>query len=466
MSLKRRLTLTHALVGLLAVLIVAVLTTVLVQRNFARLRTEAVIERAADRLADYYTLNGDWNGVDRVFRRQLAGIDAQGPARRPHIQLLDANNQLVFDSQHARTQLAGVAPIQGIKLPVLSDSSTVGTIIYAPGQLEQVQSATEQEFLQRFYLSVAGGSVLAILAALGIGLLITRQLTTPLRSMTVAARRLAAGERHTPLTVPAEAELGALALAFNTMAADLDHQEQLRRQLVADIAHELRTPLSVLRLQVESLEDGVAQPTAETLSSLGQEVGLLQRLVEDLRLLSLADAGQMTFALANIDPHDLVAHAATMYAPRARQQGIELRVNASPVLPKIRADQQRLAQVLGNLIENALRYTPAGGVVTLGVQQKVAADAPSLVGTVVFSVADSGPGIAPGDLAHIFDRFYRADRARSRETGGSGLGLAIVQRLTEALGGQVSVESELGNGTVFRVALPVAAALRQVSAVV
>lgn len=447
MSLKRRLTLSHALVGLLAVLIVAVLTTVLVQRNFARLRTDAAIERAADRLGDFYAANGGWQGVERVFRRQLLGIDTLGPARRPRVQLLDASGQFVYDSQRPRGQAADSA-IQGIRLPVTSDGVQVGTLIYAPGQIEQAQSATEQDFLRRLYLSVAGGSVLAILSALVVSLLITRQLTTPLRSMTVAARRLASGERHTPLLVPAQAELGELALAFNTMASDLDHQEQLRRQLVADIAHELRTPLSVLRLQVESLEDGVAQPTPETLGSLGQEVGLLQRLVDDLRLLSLAEAGQMTLAPTVIDPQDLIDHAATMYTPRARQQGIDLRIAAATPLPELRTDPQRLAQVLGNLLENALRYTPAGGVVTLGA---VAASA-----SVVFTVADTGPGIAPDDLMHIFDRFYRADRARSRETGGSGLGLAIVQRLTEALGGQVAVESQLGKGTVFRVALPVA----------
>lgn len=276
-----------------------------------------------------------------------------------------------------------------------------------------------------------------------------------MRSLTRAAQRLAANERHEPLTQPDDAELAELALAFNTMADQLAHQESLRRQMMADIAHELRTPLSVLRLQVEGLEDGVEQPTPEVFRSLREEVNLLERLINDLRLLSLADAGQLSLMRELIDPQGVVERVATGACQRARQQGIDLRVETDRPLPLLYADQQRLAQVLGNLLENALRYTPPGGRVTLRAFGQERSNGARLSPTCVFEVSDTGPGIAPEHLPCIFERFFRADRARTRETGGSGLGLAIVHRLVDAHDGQVEVNSTPGQGTTFRVILPI-----------
>lgn len=464
-SLRQRLTFTHALIGLIAVVTVAVLTTALVLRSFDRLRTQASITAATQRLADFYDLHGDWRGVEVALRRQFgASVAGLRPAARPHVQLLDEQGQVIFDSNRPRARGAAIASTAGENRPIVVDNKTVGTLIFVPGAVEQVTTATERDFLARLYFSVLGGSVVATLVALLVGLLITRSLTRPLRSMTLAAQGLAAGVTHTPLAVPADRELADLAHAFNMMAADLDKQELLRRQLVADIAHELRTPLSVLRLQVESIEDGVEQPTPAVLVSIGQEVALLQRLVDDLRLLSLAEAGQISLAIERLDAQAALAHIAAIYALRARQHQIELRIAPACTLPEVAADPQRLAQVLGNLVENALRYTPAGGVVTLRAAPEPhaqhvpmrATTALDLAPWVVFEVSDTGGGIAAADLPHLFDRFFRTDRARSRETGGSGLGLAIVQRLTEAMGGSVAVESEIGSGTTFRVMLPAA----------
>ena len=240
------------------------------------------------------------------------------------------------------------------------------------------------------------------------------------------------------------------------MAAELAHQEDIRRQLTADVAHELRTPLSVLQLQIESLEDGIEQPTPELFGSLRQEVVLLSRLVEDLRLLSLAEAGRLHLSIEELDPHEVLTRASAVVAPLARQHNIEVRLKESGPLPPLRADPQRLQQVLRNLLENALRYTPAGGNVVIRAQSLP--NGPDSDGIsephILLEVADSGAGISPADLPSIFNRFYRTDRARTREMGGSGLGLAIVQRLVEAQGGKVSVESQDGQGATFRVVLP------------
>jgi signal transduction histidine kinase len=281
------------------------------------------------------------------------------------------------------------------------------------------------------------------------------------------------------------------------MADELERQQLLRRQLVADIAHELRTPLSVLRVQIESLEDGIEQPTPATLASLSEEVGLLTRLVDDLRLLSLADAGQLSLSIGDVDATAAAERVVRMAAARARQQGIELRAELPDAPLTVVADPQRLAQVLGNLVENALRYTPSGGNVIVRVyadhrpmpsseakgptteprSEQLAVDQPgptltrspahpltrlhrppSVVGSqpsfVVFEVADTGPGIPPDELPLIFERFYRADKTRARETGGSGLGLAIVQRLVEIQGGRIWASSAVGRGATFHVALP------------
>jgi signal transduction histidine kinase len=480
-SLRSRLTFTHALVALVAVLIVALLVTVLIRLVFERQRaqiTEEQIQISADsmaeRLAGQYQQRGGWAGVEARLRQQYAQAAPASPIRRTHFQLFDARGQLLFDSAFPVGRRQGPPIAGGVESQVVVDGQAVGALIFEVPR--GALTPQERAFLLGTYLSIAVGSLLAGLIALIVGSLITGRVTRPLRALKDAARRLAGGARHEPLAIPPDAELAELALAFNSMAAELERQQQLRRQLVADIAHELRTPLSVLRVQLESLEDGIEQPTPATLASLSEEVGLLTRLVDDLRLLSLADAGQLSLSIADVDAIAAAERVVRVATARARQQGVDLRAELPsdgepPLLAA--ADPQRLAQVLGNLVENALRYTPPGGNVVVRVYadhrppttdhrpRLRGEDAqPSVVGgqssVVVFEVADTGPGIPPDELPQIFERFYRADKARARETGGSGLGLAIVQRLVEMQGGRIWASSALGRGATFHVALPAA----------
>ncbi len=322
-SLRTRLTFTHALVAIIAVAIVAVLATVLIRAAFNRFAPQAAANNLADQLSDRYQQWGGWDGVDTRLRklRQEPRFD-QTPLgrliRSRRVQIFDDRDQLIFDSAGpAQRRLVPHIP-GGADSPIVVDSRTVGTAVVSGDRA--LLNQQERSFLGVVYLSVIGGSVLAVVVALVVGLVITGRMTRPLRSFQDAAQRLARGARHKPLAIPPDKELAELAISFNSMAAELEHQQQLRRQLVADIAHELRTPLSVLRLQLEGMQDGIEQPTPATLHSLAEEVGLLTRLVDDLRLLSLADAGQVSLAIDELDAGTMIDRAVTAAAARARQQ--------------------------------------------------------------------------------------------------------------------------------------------------
>jgi signal transduction histidine kinase len=464
-------------VALVAVVIVATLTSVLIQRGFDNLsdrQAQAEANDTAERLGEYYDRRGNWRGIEALLRRSTL-LQQRTSAQRRRIQLLDESGSILFDSASPLGVRKASQIANAMRAPVEVNGRVVGAVLVSAAGDDLSQA--ERDFLARVRLSVLIGSVTAGAVALIAGLVSASRVTSPLRSLTVAARRLASGVRHDPLPLPADRELAELATAFNTMASELQHQEDLRRQQVADIAHELRTPLSVMRLQLESIEDGIEQPTPDLLGSLTEEVGLLGRLVDDLRLISLADAGQLSLNIATIDVGDCLRQAATSASARARQQGLTLQTELPEAPLQIRADPQRVAQVLGNLLENAIRYTPSGGVVTLSATRQLPPAPAALIATrptrrfpasnrqpsqpigasarVVMIVRDTGPGIPPEDVARLFERFWRADRARARETGGSGLGLAIVKRLTELQGGQVWATSELGHGTSFHVAFPI-----------
>jgi signal transduction histidine kinase len=222
------------------------------------------------------------------------------------------------------------------------------------------------------------------------------------------------------------------------MAANLAASEEQRRQMVADIAHELRTPLSVMQANLEAMQDGVLPTDAEQLASLHEETLLLSRLVADLRLLSLAEAGQLELELTEADLGELASRAAERLRPAADARGVALAVEIAAGLPRVQVDADRFIQMIGNLVDNALRYTPPGGRIELAVRWSGEAGPTRRP---IVAVTDTGGGIAPADLPHVFDRFYRGDKSRARASGGSGLGLAIVKQLVEAHGGQVWAES-------------------------
>lgn len=312
--------------------------------------------------------------------------------------------------------------------------------------MRRVMGVPEMRFLLQLRRATWQAVFVGVLAAVVLGVVVARYVTAPLRQMSAAASRVGAGDLAQQVPVPSDDDLGSLAAAFNTMTSDLRRLEDSRRNLVADIAHELGTPLSVLQANLEGMLDGVVEAAPDRLAALHTQVRLLARLVEDLRDLSLAQAGRLPLDLRPVDLAALAVDAAAAVIPHAAEKDVTVRSRIASGLPTIVADRERLMQIVHNLLDNAIRHTPAGGEVTVGLDR--------LGDQVRLWVQDTGPGIPPEETARIFDRFYRLDASRSRASGGSGLGLAIVKSLVEAHGGQVTVTSQQGEGSTFSVVLP------------
>jgi two-component system sensor histidine kinase BaeS len=297
-------------------------------------------------------------------------------------------------------------------------------------------------------VSIGVGTAAALLTAAAVSLLITRRLARPIRALGTAAARVAAGDYTARVTPPGLGpELDTLTAAFNAMATALASTEATRRRLLADAAHELRTPLATLDAYLEGLADGVRAPSQETWDVLAGQTARLRRLTEDIELVSRAEEGQLPLHRVPVALNGLVTTAAEAARPGYDRRGVNLATRLAPQLPSLTADPDRLAQVLAGLLANALRHTPPGGQVTVTTQTA----GPS----VTITVTDTGDGIAAGHLPHIFERFYRADAGRDRAHGGSGIGLTIARALIAAHGGTLTAASDgPGTGARFTITLP------------
>ncbi len=295
-------------------------------------------------------------------------------------------------------------------------------------------------------LSIA--ALAAFLAAVAVSTFTARRIVGPVRAMMKASQRIAAGDYHERVLVPGQDELGALARAFNRMAETLEQTEQRRMELIGDVAHELRTPLSNIKGIMEGLIDGVLNAEPATFLNVQREVARLQRLVHDLEELSRAEAGQIPLAPRPVHLTDLVHTVADRLRPQFEDKNVSLHLDVPTSLPQVQADPGRITQVLLNLLGNALQYTPANGQVTVRARREGQ--------EVAVVVQDSGIGIPAEHLPHIFERFYRVDKSRSRPGGGSGIGLTIAKHLVEAHGGRIWATSPgPGQGSTFSFTLPI-----------
>lgn len=439
------------LVALAAVGLVAVHANMATTRQFELYVSQGKQRRAAQlvpEFAAYYQRTGSWSGVEEW----MAGLQpAQGGGQRrgqgaaagtDRILLAGVDGEVRADSagEMAGTRLSETELAQGV--PVEAGGEQVGVLLVTSGGT--VHEGLEAEFLAEVNRSFWLAGLLAAGLALLLSLLLARQLTAPLRALTEAAGRLTAP--ITPGDVPQVRvrggdEIGQLGRTFNDMARSLGHQETLRRNLLSDVAHELRTPLSVVRSDLEAILDGVYEPSDEVLASLHEETLLLGRLVDDLQALAQAEAGQLRLERQPTDLGELLQGLLSGFECLTGP-GPALCLEVAPDLPLVAVDRQRVRQVVANLVSNALRHA-AGST-------RIVVSAVPRGEEVQVSVADDGPGIPPEDLPHVFDRFWKG----SRTGQGSGLGLAIARELVLAHGGEIRAESTPGVGTAFRFTLP------------
>jgi len=332
-------------------------------------------------------------------------------------------------------------------------SGMMGGDMMQPSDMEGMMGSVGRAFgLALLYSLMVAGAVAMVVAAAS-SVFVSRRIVEPLANMTAATRRIASGRYGERVPVGTSDELGELSESFNAMAKTLEDTEQRRLDLISDVSHEMRTPLSTIEGYMEGLIDGVVQPSEETWGMVHGEAVRLRRLVDDLQELSRAEAGRLVLWEEVVGPRDAARRAAERLAPLFEEKGVALGTEAPEELPPVLADPDRLAQVLTNLLGNALRHTPKGGSVTV--------DAARRGDVALFRVEDTGEGIAPGHLPHVFERFYRAEQSRSRAGGGAGVGLAISKALVEAMGGRIWAESAgAGKGAAFTFTLPFASDVR------
>ena len=458
-----KLTLAFLAVALLAVGVAALLSLRFTGDEFRQyvVRNNVMAEPfLSESLSAYYAANGGWVGVEAALADfwqssgagQGAGMGmgqgrglGMGRGAGAGLTLADASGRVLYDSSGQLTgrRLSDAVLAQGVAL--MQEDQRIGTLLNV--QPAQVALDVEgQAFLDRVRQSLLLAGALAVGVALVLGLVISWRLTAPLRQLTHAAGAIAAGDLSQRVPARGGDELGEVGQAFNKMAASLEEGETLRRNMMADVAHELRTPLTVIQGNLQAILDGVYPLDEAQVASLFDETRLLTRLVDDLRELALAEAGQLRLEHEPVDLASLAQGVVGNFSPGAEAAGVKLACAISGEGLEVTGDADRLGQVLRNLISNALRHTPAGGRVTVSVGRSGE--------RVLLEVADTGTGIAPEDLPHVFDRFYRGDKSRSRRGGGAGLGLAIARQLVIAHGGEIAAESTLGAGTTFRVTLP------------
>ncbi len=463
-SLAMRLILAFLLVSLTGTALVAILVGQITTSEFDKYLLDQMQSGFVVQASQYYQSNGSWLGASQSLR----GVDpftSRWPAPRatevPSVTLVGGdqaprlvrrdNPFLLADRDGYTVVSAGPyrvgdrVPTSDLAkgVPVDADGRMVGTAIFV-GALSP-RDPKEDAYLAQTSWAIVIGAVGGTLVALILAVVLAATLTRPLRELTAATRAVARGEVH-QVSVRSRDELGQLAASFNQMSADLASSAEARRQMTADIAHDLRTPLTVMTGYLESLRDGVLKPTPARFDVMYKEAMHLQRLVEDLRTLSLADAGELPLNNQPEAPRAILERAAAAFRQQAEQKGIALEVQASDNLPPIRVDVERMMQVMGNLLTNALRYTSGGGTIRL--------HAEAGAGNVSITVQDSGVGISADALPHVFDRFYRGDGSRRDNDGESGLGLAIARSLVNAQGGEISAHSEPGQGAAFVMAFP------------
>lgn len=412
-------------------------------QRFGESVDQARIVRMQTELARFYLRYQNWGGIQPY-------VEQWGNLYEQRIILTDSQGVVVADSRGELLGKPNNTSTPGRPLAVAGRRTPVGTLYVEPRPSTASYFGALQILFQAIGRFFIWGGLVAIVIALVITAFLSQRILSPVRALTSAAKKLGQGDFSQRVGIADKSEVGELGQAFDAMAENLERTEQLRKNMVADIAHELRTPLSNIKGYLEAVTDGVMEPDADTIRKLNEEAALLARLVDDLQELSLAEAGTLKLVCQAEDITDLINQTVAAVQPRAMAKGLTIRSELPEKLLLVNIDADRISQVLRNLLVNAIAYTDAGGTITVSARSLDSQ-------TLEVSVSDTGQGIPATELPFIFERFYRVDKSRTRATGGSGLGLTIAKRLVEAHGGKIKAESEPGQGSRFSFTLPVAA---------
>lgn len=416
--------------------------------------------RMAVVFTQYYDVFGSWDGVDNFVKSfsdpgPSASISKFTGVRNSFFDnllngderliLLDSSGNMIADSYTEGGNLPNLKYNLDKGVSIYRNNEIIGTVIVASslGTMNEIQNF----FLQQLNFSMLIMAIIAIFIVVLVGSIQSKRIIRPIQTLAKATTEIAKGNFSDRIPVTRKDEIGELTVSFNSMIEKLNYQRELRQRSTADIAHELRTPLSILQIDIESLEDGILEMTPENINELKNEVNHLSHLVEDLRILSLADANELTMEFQSLDVIKLIRQIEARVKKSANEKNIHFEVQVPEKEIFVNGDEQRLSQVLLNLIQNAIQYTRTNGNIFVSTNETDK--------NIVIAVQDDGIGIAPDELKNIFERLYRASKSRDRNSGGSGLGLAIAKSLVEAHHGEIWVESVEGQGSTFFFSLPV-----------
>lgn len=443
------------------------------------------LERIGTVLAENYERHGDWkdvqatlNQIGNLTDKQILLIDAQRkllgayPAELADnkIQINPEDNIIVL---HREREVGNEVQLEEMTWEytspiVINDSrgAAIGFLYVVPPVVhfkvtnknkDLFESATNKDlfeantnkdlFINSLNQTLLLGGLASVIIALVIAFFLSRRILRPIEALTSAVREMEGGNFSQRVNVSSKDEIGKLARAFNSMAGNLVRVEQLRQNMVNDVAHELRTPLTNIRCQIESVQDGLIAPTPEVIDSLHEEAMLLNRLIDDLQDMALAEAGQLGLKQKRVSVRDEARSAINSLKTRIEESKLKIETEIPKDCPDVWADSKRFGQILRNLLNNAITHLPAGGTVKIHALQHNS--------QVEIMIEDTGCGISPEDLPFVFERFYRADESRNRATGGAGLGLPIVKQIVKAHGGETRIESQINKGTKIFFTLPI-----------
>lgn len=454
-SLVFRLTIAFVLIVSMIVILVIVAVNHSIDNSFRTYlsRNSAVQNNSTmiSELEAHYAATGSWSDIDDILLPGQGNQRGRGQGRNNE----ERGAQLVVTDEDFRIVASTDTEIIG---QMLDDTSQAGAV---PLQVEgksvgyflrmtpsnELVALTEETFLDEIRDAITLSALAALVSALILGIAFAWWLTRPLRRLTVATHTVASGQLGVHVPIGGAKEIQQVAEAFNQMSSSLAESETARKRMISDIAHELRTPLSVMRGQLEGMMDGVINADTQHIGTVYNQTLQLARLVTDLWTLTRAEAKILSLEKSPTDIREFVQNIGQEFEPLAQDALVELNIQVEPSFPTIEVDQGRIRQVVSNLLINALRHTPQGGMITLSAKchdSKIA-----------ISVSDTGEGLSPEDKEHIFERFFRADRSRQRQQGGAGLGLAIARELVLLHGGELDVESQLGLGSQFTIIFPI-----------